>query len=235
MTTTQQNTILTPNFSHIQLNIEPFLRREYKFALDPDRAICKFYEQSGACPNGPSCYNKHVNPMYNKKVVCKHWLRGLCKKGDSCGYLHEYNLRKMPECLFFSRNGYCTQTAECNYLHIDPQTKIPECFSYNKGFCPDGPKCSKRHIRKTFCEMYLTGFCPNGKNCKLGSHPKFDAIVGRMRISPDVVKEENEVSEDKKETSEEAKNETVSKGNKRSAEAEEEESNKRAKVEVDQA
>jgi len=46
-------------------------------------------------------------------VVCKHWLKGkyiplskqfltlvgLCKKGDACEFLHEYNIRKMPECI----------------------------------------------------------------------------------------------------------------------------------------
>ena len=26
----------------------------------------------------------------SRKVVCKHWLRGLCKRGDACDYLHEY-------------------------------------------------------------------------------------------------------------------------------------------------
>ena len=31
-------------------------------------------------------------------VVCKHWLKGLCKKGEACEFLHEYNIRKMPEC-----------------------------------------------------------------------------------------------------------------------------------------
>jgi Zinc finger C-x8-C-x5-C-x3-H type (and similar) len=32
-------------------------------------------------------------------IVCKHWLKGLCKKGDVCEFLHEYNIRKMPECI----------------------------------------------------------------------------------------------------------------------------------------
>ena len=42
-------------------------------------------------------------------MVCKHWLRGLCKKGDAnCEFIHEYNLRKMPECSFFVRAGYCS-------------------------------------------------------------------------------------------------------------------------------
>ena len=39
----------------------------------------------------------------DKTIVCKHWLRGLCKKGDSCEFLHEYDMTKMPECYFYSR------------------------------------------------------------------------------------------------------------------------------------
>ncbi len=39
----------------------------------------------------------------DKTIVCKHWLRGLCKKGDQCEFLHEYDMSKMPECYFYSR------------------------------------------------------------------------------------------------------------------------------------
>ena len=38
-----------------------------------------------------------------KTIVCKHWLRGLCKKGDQCEFLHEYDMSKMPECYFYTR------------------------------------------------------------------------------------------------------------------------------------
>lgn len=38
-------------------------------------------------------------------VVCKHWLRGLCKKGDQCKFLHQYDVTRMPECYFFSKFG----------------------------------------------------------------------------------------------------------------------------------
>lgn len=126
--------------------------------------------------------------MANKKplqrIVCKHWLRGLCKKGDACEFLHEYNLRKMPECQFFSRNGFCTQSPDCLYLHIDPLSKIPLCPSYEKGFCKLGPECPKRHVRKVICERYLTGFCPLGPDCDM-SHPKFIGITDSMRITLD--------------------------------------------------
>jgi len=56
----------------------------------------------GNCVLGQTCPFRHV---YGDKEVCKHWLRGLCKKGESCEYLHEYRLDKMPICYFFSKFG----------------------------------------------------------------------------------------------------------------------------------
>lgn len=170
--------IIHPDTRNKRFKFEDFLRSEYSFGLDPDRPVCQFYRpsQPSSCPNGPLCPNKHVPAMYNNKIVCKHWLRGLCKKNDHCEFLHEYNLRKMPECLFYSKNGYCTQTQECLYLHIDPQQKIPECQAYEQGFCPEGPKCPNRHVRKIMCPMYLTGFCPKGYECDY-SHPRYDPNI----------------------------------------------------------
>eukprot|EP01105_Mastigella_eilhardi_P003683 TRINITY_DN1479_c2_g1_i1.p1 TRINITY_DN1479_c2_g1~~TRINITY_DN1479_c2_g1_i1.p1 ORF type:complete len:310 (-),score=77.11 TRINITY_DN1479_c2_g1_i1:8-880(-) len=104
-----------------------------------------------------------------KAVVCKHWLRGLCKKGDMCEFLHEYARDKMPECYFFSKYGECSNP-ECPYLHIKPEEKMKECPWYARGFCKHGPRCRHRHIKKPPCEHYLLGFCPDGPNCKFGQY-----------------------------------------------------------------
>lgn len=179
-------TTLNPrNFdsSELKFNFDPFLKKEHRFGLDPNRPICRYYEK-GHCPNGKACPDKHIHPTYSNKIVCKHWLRGLCKKGDACEFLHEYNLRKMPECQFFSRNGFCTQLPDCLYLHIDPQTKIPLCPNYERGFCKLGPECPKRHVRKEMCLRFLTGFCPLGNDCDR-AHPKFVGITDSMRITLD--------------------------------------------------
>ena len=77
-------------------------------------------------------------------VVCKHWLRGLCKKGDDCEFLHEYDMAKMPECYFFSKFGRC-ENRDCQYLHIDPNSKVKECPWYARGFCKHGPNCKSRN------------------------------------------------------------------------------------------
>ncbi len=47
-------------------NFSDFLRREYRFGLDPERPACKAYIQ-GHCPEGSRCPNKHhVGSSYNK-------------------------------------------------------------------------------------------------------------------------------------------------------------------------
>ncbi|ETS82014.1 hypothetical protein PFICI_07016 [Pestalotiopsis fici W106-1] len=164
----------------------PFLRKTYGHGLAPNRPVCKAFAATGACPLGTDCPDRHeapnaassTNASYNS-LVCKHWLRALCKKGESCEFLHEYNLRKMPECNFFVRNGYCSNGDECLYLHIDPQSKLPPCPHYDMGFCPLGPNCSKKHVRRTLCPYYLAGFCPDGKQCTEGAHARWSKNLER--------------------------------------------------------
>nr|XP_033817361.1 putative cleavage and polyadenylation specificity factor subunit 4-like protein isoform X2 [Geotrypetes seraphini] len=109
------------------------------------------------------CPFRHVSG--EKTVVCKHWLRGLCKKGDQCEFLHEYDMTKMPECFFYSKFGECSNK-ECPFLHIDPALKIKDCPWYDRGFCKHGPACKHRHTRRIMCVNYLAGFCPEGPKCK---------------------------------------------------------------------
>ena len=122
-------------------------------------------------------------------MVCKHWMRHLCKKGDDCEFLHEYEMSKMPVCYFFQRFGECTNK-DCQYLHVDAETlKIRDCAWYDRGFCKhgnlslslppsplslpiecfktlSGPNCRNRHTRRVLCQNYLCGFCPDGPKCK---------------------------------------------------------------------
>ena len=212
----------------------PFLLQQYRHGLSPDRPTCKAYLQ-GHCPLGSACPDKHtaVNSNSNfNNLVCKHWLRGLCKKGDTCEFLHEFNLRKMPECNFFVRNGYCSNGGmyssshlsnkkltiseeECLYLHIDPSKKLPPCPHYEKGFCPLGPNCSKKHIRKTLCGFYLAGFCPDGKTCKK-AHPRWPTDLPkptvRVERDPEEVAEEQRILRENAEREEQLEREKYNAG-----------------------
>ncbi|AAS52353.1 AEL331Wp [Eremothecium gossypii ATCC 10895] len=181
--------LVHPDTSNYPFRFAPFLRQEYSFSLDPDRPVCQYYnskEGASSCPNGTLCPNKHVLPIFQNKIVCKHWLRGLCKKNDQCEYLHEYNLRKMPECVFFTKNGYCTQSPECQYLHIDPTSKVQQCEDYRMGFCPLGTACPCKHVKKIICPKYVTGFCPLGRDCDW-EHPPFYVPneLSKIRIKRD--------------------------------------------------
>lgn len=66
-------------------------------------AICTFFLTNMGCSKSSACPFRHIKG--EKTVVCKHWLRGLCKKGDDCEFLHEFDMTKMPECFFFSKYG----------------------------------------------------------------------------------------------------------------------------------
>lgn len=190
-----------PSFS-----FTPFLQKTYLHSLPADRPICRAYG-GGHCPLGTRCPERHVSVNGAGKqdgggggggghpfnsLVCKHWLRGLCKKGESCEFLHEFNLRKMPECNFFLRNGFCSNGDECLYLHIDPQSKLPPCPHYDQGFCPLGPRCSKKHVRKKMCPYFLAGFCPDGRDCKEGAHPKWQKDLEKPTVRVEKKREDDD-------------------------------------------
>jgi cleavage and polyadenylation specificity factor subunit 4 len=96
----------------------------------------------------------------------------------------------MPECNHFTRSLYCPNGDECLYLHVDPATKLPPCPHYDRGFCPLGPRCSKKHGRGALCRLYLAGFCPAGRGCKDGAHPRW-----RDGLAPPTVRIERTVEE----------------------------------------
>lgn len=173
-----------------------------------DDQICRLSLSSAGCPLGPlHCPLRHTTPSNSNfqppkqlpthprererlSTVCKHWLRGLCKKGDACEFLHEYNLRRMPECWWYAKYGYCSAGDECLYAH--PKERRVECPDYKRGFCKlgeyrpsssffqqafltkyvgiTGPMCPRKHVRRVACQMYLTGMCPMGPDCPRGQY-----------------------------------------------------------------
>jgi cleavage and polyadenylation specificity factor subunit 4 len=83
---------------------------------------------------------KRMNCKYQhdakKFIVCKHWLRGLCMKGEEkCEYLHVYDLSKMPKCVYYTLYGSCN-LPNCIYSHNEMD--CGKCEWYDRGFCIKG-------------------------------------------------------------------------------------------------
>ncbi|KRH92931.1 Polyadenylation factor I complex, subunit, Yth1 (CPSF subunit) [Pseudoloma neurophilia] len=154
----------------LTFDFEDYLNHNLHLSEHQD-IYCKDF-QNGNCFR-KNCKFYHVK--LDNAVVCKHWLRGLCKKNKNCEFLHEYNLKKMPECFFFSKYGECSNQ-ECVFLHIDPNSISRECLWYKRGFCRHGLLCRNKHVKKRLCLNYFYGFCKDGPNCPYG-HPKSEMPV----------------------------------------------------------
>lgn len=113
------------------------------------------------------CPFRHISG--EKTVVCKHWLRGLCKKGDQCEFLHEYDMTKMPECYFYSKFG---SLAQCfiKSLRWARWLYFPcDCCSAPSVFLPPGQLLSESSVVLVdvcfkCCVLTLAGECSN-KEC----------------------------------------------------------------------
>ncbi|KAK3261296.1 hypothetical protein CYMTET_29792, partial [Cymbomonas tetramitiformis] len=77
-----------------------------------------------------------------RQTVCRHWWRGLCMKGDSCGFLHQWEQSRMPICRFFAKMGECREP-NCPFKHSSDDIK--DCNMYKLGFCIHGSLCRYRH------------------------------------------------------------------------------------------
>jgi len=179
--------------------------RHKQLQLDESTPLCRYFSVGsfGKCRDGDMCPFRHVR---QDNVVCKHWLRGLCKKAELCEFLHEYNLAKMPPCQFYVTPGLGCANPECLFLHVNAEKEMKECPFYARGFCRLGPRCKNRHTRGTFCPNYMSGFCISGPLCQF-SHPKWDiryAIeASREKAEADAMEEESNrySSEDNKRNS----------------------------------
>ncbi|KAH7287627.1 hypothetical protein KP509_32G067100 [Ceratopteris richardii] len=81
-----------------------------------------------------------------RQTVCRHWLRGLCMKGDACCFLHQLDHDRMPICRFYARYGECREP-DCIFKHSNEDAK--ECYMYMLGFCPNGPDCRYKHVKSS--------------------------------------------------------------------------------------
>eukprot|EP01054_Gregarina_sp_Poly1_P009236 Gregarina_sp_Poly_1__9235@NODE_56_length_17373_cov_108_729111_g48_i0_p4_GENE_NODE_56_length_17373_cov_108_729111_g48_i0NODE_56_length_17373_cov_108_729111_g48_i0_p4_ORF_typecomplete_len511_score70_02YTH/PF04146_15/6_6e33zfCCCH_3/PF15663_5/9_1e06zfCCCH_3/PF15663_5/1_7Torus/PF16131_5/1_9e05Torus/PF16131_5/9_9e03Torus/PF16131_5/0_8zf_CCCH_4/PF18345_1/2_8e06zf_CCCH_4/PF18345_1/9_3e03zf_CCCH_4/PF18345_1/3_7e03zf_CCCH_4/PF18345_1/4_9e03zfCCCH/PF00642_24/0_0019zfCCCH/PF00642_24/2e02zfCCCH/PF00642_24/3_ len=107
---------------------------------------------------------------HTHQVVCRHWLRGMCIKGEYCDFLHIFDPTRMPPCRQFGKHGRCAEHEQgtCPLRHNrednlgfgglqEHAASLPEsglrqntshviCIQYLFGYCQCGPHCIQRHV-----------------------------------------------------------------------------------------
>ncbi|KAG9287898.1 hypothetical protein G9A89_017493 [Geosiphon pyriformis] len=191
---TRRNRFFGANFQDHEFEFEPFVRKELKLG-------------GMSCVKKVKKLTDYFNNVQKEKnVVCKHFIIGTCFRGPArCPYLHEMNLSKMSPCPTMKRYGICDRqvcvfrhnfvTKVCSQrnrserpkkeilfsrLNEHNETQKTECMAYQRGFCPDGPNCTMKHVRRIMCQFYLMGFCAFGKNCS-DAHPKHQIIPLQLK------------------------------------------------------
>ncbi|XP_051206362.1 zinc finger CCCH domain-containing protein 45 [Lolium perenne] len=90
-------------------------------------------------------HDQGLGSRCSRQTVCPYWLLGVCMMGDSCEFLHEYDLDRMPVCHYLHSYGYC-RLPDCVFKHNTEH--LEEYSMYNVGFCPYCPHCQYRHVKK---------------------------------------------------------------------------------------
>jgi cleavage and polyadenylation specificity factor subunit 4 len=107
--------------SNVEFDFESILRME-------DREMAA---KAGNIPNarlpGGGLSRGMKTDFRRGTVVCTYWLKGLCMKGDECGYLHQMDTSRMPEC----KHGTECDDEDCPFRHVKEEDRI-ECVFYRQ-------------------------------------------------------------------------------------------------------
>ena len=102
------------------------------------------------------------------QTVCTYWLKGLCMKGDTCGFLHEFNAERMPVCRSLLKYGVCKEP-DCPYKHSLTDIKVQHCITsclhcFICIVCCHKADCTSAVFQE--CNMFKLGFCVYGPQCR---------------------------------------------------------------------
>ena len=144
-------TIKIGQIGQMGLNIRSNTQQQYQ-VFDFEDYISKLLpelegvddENKGFNATDPFAAPVRIDPK-RRTVVCKHWLMGLCYLGGKdCTYLHRLDQSKSPAC----QHGMDCKKKICHLKHVSLED-ISECIFYKQGFCYNGAKCQRRHIKRT--------------------------------------------------------------------------------------
>eukprot|EP00918_Siedleckia_nematoides_P060864 GHVU01132853.1.p1 GENE.GHVU01132853.1~~GHVU01132853.1.p1 ORF type:complete len:386 (+),score=47.93 GHVU01132853.1:232-1389(+) len=119
-------------------DFEPSVERQEQM-VERRRQVSRA-EAAAAAGRGDGASGHHFRNFKNRQV-CKYWLIGTCihQDDDRCGYLHQLNYDKMPDCDAFKQTGHCDDPT-CRLRH-----PTEPCRDYYYGYCSRGSRCKSLH------------------------------------------------------------------------------------------
>jgi hypothetical protein len=121
--------------------MEDDLAFDFESALDAQQPLAPASAAAAAAAGEPK-------PRNYRRTVCTYWVRGLCMKGENCGFLHQFDPQRMPVCRTLLKFGACKEP-DCPYKHTTEDIK--ECNMYMLGFCIYGPAVRSRALSSGWC------------------------------------------------------------------------------------
>jgi uncharacterized membrane protein YgcG len=112
---------------------------EYDFEKDVAAMLPKITDDTIAAELG----SFRVGDTKHRIIVCRHWLVGLCHNGIYCSFLHRLDKSRMPPC----KHGKSCKIKNCPLKHVGDE-ELEECLFFKQGFCYNGPKCGRRHVKR---------------------------------------------------------------------------------------
>jgi hypothetical protein len=112
---------------------------EFDFEKDVEKLLPKITDDTINAEIG----SFRVGDQKHRIIVCRHWLLGLCHNGIYCSYLHRLDKNRMPPC----KHGKLCKIKNCPLKHVADE-ELEECLFYKQGFCYNGPKCGRRHVKR---------------------------------------------------------------------------------------
>eukprot|EP01038_Epipyxis_sp_PR26KG_P009053 gene9053-12211_t len=114
---------------------------EFDFEKDVQKLLPKLCDDLMPTDNQYGGFK--LGDQKHRIIVCRHYLLGLCHNGADCTYLHRLDKSKMPAC----KHGKLCKIKNCPLKHV-AEEEIEECIFFKQGFCYNGPKCGRRHIKR---------------------------------------------------------------------------------------
>lgn len=148
---------------------------EFDFEKDVERILPKMTEDTIHSEIG----SFKVGDQKHRVVVCRHWLLGLCFNGANCSYLHKLDKNRMPTC----KHGKLCKIKNCLLKHIADE-ELEECGFYRQGFCPNGPKCGRRHMKRTPEECPQESAFESGLSANTHHNQLLAGAAGSKRLKP---------------------------------------------------